>query len=202
MTNTRRYSQAVLALVPVAIITLSGCSTPAPVTIAAATGNPGLVGATIVVETQHTTTDVLSVSPAHRQVVLRGPKGTSLTCKAGPQVTNFSELQAGDRVKAVVANEFALFLVKNGPVPNAGAGIAVDEEGKGASPGGIVLETKDITARVKSYDSSYRLLTLEYADGQIKAFKLALHSTIGEVKRGDEVVVRIAEPMAVQLERH
>lgn len=190
-----------LALMPAVVITLSGCWTPPPANIASPTGNPGLVGAILVQETLNTTTEVLSVIPAQRKVVIRGPGGVSLTCKAGPQVANFNELQAGDKVKAIVADEFALFLVKKGPVPSAGAGIAVGEEGKGGLPSGIVLETKDVTARVKSYDSSYRLLSLEYSNGQTKDFKLALHSTIGEVKKGDEVVVRSAESMAVRLEK-
>jgi len=199
MTN-RKYPWAALALVPAAALTLSGCWTP-PTDIAAPTGNPSLVGATIVVETLKTTTEVQSVNASQRKVVLRRPNGTTVTCKAGPQVVNLNEIQAGDKVKAIVADEFAIFLVKNGPLPSAGAGIVVDEAGKGALPGGMVLETRDITARAITWDPSYRLLTLEYADGHTGTFKIPLHSMLLDVKKGDDVVVRSAESMAVRLEK-
>ena len=198
--KTKTYKLAMLALMPAAMLTLSGCWT-APTDISAPTGSPSLVGSTIVVETFKTHMMVQSINASKRQVVLRCKDGTSVACKAGPQVVNFDQIQVGDRVKATVANEFGIFLVKNGPLPSAGAGIVVDEAGKGALPGGIVLETKDITARVISYDRSYRLLTLEYADGHTKAFKIPLHSEMMKVQKGDDVVVRTAESMAVRIEK-
>ena len=87
-------------------------------------------------------------------------------------------------------DEYGIFLVKNGPLPSAGASILIDEAGTGAMPGGILLETRDITARVISYDPSYRLLSLEYADGHTKTFKIPLHSQMTKVQKGDDVVVR------------
>jgi len=198
--KTTTHKLAALALMPVALVALSGCWT-APTDISVPTGSPSLAGSTIVVETFKTHMMVQSMNASKRQVVLRREDGTTVTCKVGPQVANFDQIQVGDRVKATVADEYGIFVVKNGPLPSAGVGIVVDETGKGALPGGIVLETRDITARVISYDRSYRLLTLEYADGHTKAFKIPLHSPMMQVQKGDDVVVRTAESMAVRIEK-
>ena len=105
---------AALALMPAAVLALSGCWT-SPAVISAPTGSPSLVGATILVESFKSTMTVQSVNPSQRKVVLQRKDGTTVTCKVGPEVANFAQLQAGDRVKATVADEFGIFLVKNGP---------------------------------------------------------------------------------------
>jgi hypothetical protein len=199
MTN-RKHPWAMLALVSAAVITWSGCSTPPTITSAPA-NDPALAGSRVIVKTVTSKMAVTSIDASQRTVVLRRPNGTTFTCKAGPQVVNFNELQPGDVVEATIVDKSGIFLLKNGPVPSAGAGISVDEASPGTQPGRMVLATQDANARVTSYDRSYRLLVVEYADGQTRSIKLPLHTELESVKRGDDVVVRTAEPMAVRLEK-
>ena len=73
---------AALALMPAAVLALSGCWT-SPAVISAPTGSPSLVGATILVESFKSTMTVQSVNPSQRKVVLQRKDGTTVTCKVG-----------------------------------------------------------------------------------------------------------------------
>ena len=139
------------------------------------------------------------LAPSQRALNLRSSKGTTTSCKAAPQVVNFSQLQDGEKVKATVTDATALFLVKNGPPPNAGAGVTVAGQSEAGQPASVVLLTTDAQAKVTKVDRSYRLLTVVYADGTKKQFKVPLPDTLMNVQKGDEAVVRTTEPLAICL---
>ena len=65
----------------------------------------------------------------------------------------------------------------------------------------VVLETKDYRARIAQIDISYRLWTLEYSDGSRKDFKTPLGVSLEHVQKGDDVVVRATETLAIGLQR-
>jgi hypothetical protein len=196
--NTTTLKRIVLAFAPASMLALTGCWTP-PTQLASPSGNPSLAGAWAIVETAQYTATVNSVDASQRKVVLRRPDGTTSACKFGPDVVNFNQIQAGDKVKVKVADELAIFLVKNGPLPSAGTGVLVAGAPTGSMPAGLVVETTDSTARVIGVDRSYRLLTLEYADGKTKTVKVPLPNTLEHVNKGDDVVVRATERMVLEV---
>ena len=185
---------------PIAARTLAGCWTP-PQILNQPDGAPSLVGGMTFEETATTTATVQSIDADQRQLVLLRNDGSSVTYKAGPQVINFDQIKTGDKVKATVADAIAIFLVKNGPLPSAGQGVVVGRAAKGAMPGGVVLTTQDFSARVIRVDPSYRLLTLEFTDGKIKTFKIPLPFTLQNVRKGDDIVVRSTQTLAVHVEK-
>ena len=95
---TKTCKLAALALMPAAVLVLSGCWT-SPAVISAPTGSPSLVGATILVESFKSPIAVQSVNPSQRKVVLQRKDGTTVTCKVGPQVANFNQVRPGDGSK-------------------------------------------------------------------------------------------------------
>jgi hypothetical protein len=198
--KTTTLKRIVLAFAPAGILALTGCWTP-PSQLASPSGNPSLAGAWTVVETAKYTASVNSVEASQRKVVLLRPDGTTIACKFGPDVVNFNQIQAGDKVKVQVARELAIFLVKNGPLPSAGTGVLVAGSPTGSMPAGLVVETTDSTARVIGVDRSYRLLNLEYANGTTKAVKIPLPNTLKNVNKGDDVVVRATERMVLDVKR-
>jgi len=115
-------------------------------------------------------------------------------------VANFSQLQPGDKVKATITEAATIFLVKNGPPPSAGPGVAVSGLAGGGQLASVVLDTMDAQAKVNKVDPSYRLLTVEYANGSTKDFKVPLPANLENVRPGDEAVVRTTEPLVIRIE--
>ena len=122
---------------------------------------------------------VLFVDPDTRAVVLLNPADSArpLYYKAGPKVSNLGRIKAGDRVRATVAEELAVFVSKHG------------------APEAIKAD-----ARVLSVDPSYRLLTLQYPDGQRETFKVGLDVKLLQMEAGDDVMIRAVEMVALQVQ--
>ena len=186
-----------LLLLP-AILLLAGCWTN-PYTIEPATGSPAFKGGMVVVDSHSAVATVESVDAASRQIILKYTDGSSTTNIAGPEVINFDKIKAGDVVKGTVAEEIGIFLVKNGPLPATDTGVVIHGAAKGANPAGVMVTTIDMSARVIMADRSYRMLTLKYANGQVKTFKVPLPFTLEHVAVGDNVVMRATQTIALHL---
>jgi hypothetical protein len=192
--KTKTLQYVATTLLPAVLLGLAGCGT-APVNPLAIEQSPTLAGGTTVIETFSEKADVTSLVSSRRTLPLRSEAGNTITCKAAPQVANFDQIQVGARVEATITELTALFLAKNGPPPSAGPGVEVESQ-----TAGVVLQTTDSRAKATKVDRSYRLLTVEYANGSTKEFKVPLPHTLKNVQPGDEVVVRSTEPLAIRLE--
>ena len=84
---------------PLAALTLAGCLTP-PQILSQPDGAPSLVGGMTFEENATTTATVRSIDTNQRELVLLRNDGSTVTYKAGPQVINFDQIKAGDKVKA------------------------------------------------------------------------------------------------------
>ncbi len=196
-TNTLKL--AATLIVPTALLGLAGCKSP-PANPLTTQSSPSLAGGFPVVQTFTEKMVVTSVSPAQRTVALRSDEDKTVTCKAAPQVANFDQLQPGEKVKATFTDALSIFLVKNGSPPDAGAGVEVTGATEAGQPAKVRLATTDNRAKVDQLDRSYLMLKLEYGDGTKKEFKIPLPNTLENVQKGDEVVVRATEPLALCVE--
>ena len=190
---------AAILILPAGLLAVAGCKS-APPNPLAHHGSPTLAGGLPVVDTFTEKVAVTSIVPGDRKLALRTRKGNTINCKAAPQVTNFSQLQVGDNVQATITDAVAIFPLKAVQPPSAGPGVEVAGPAAG-QPGSVVLQTTDARARVTKIDRSYRLLTVEYANGGTKDFKVPVpRATLKKVQKGDEVMVRATEPLAIQIE--
>jgi len=189
---------APLLLLP-ALVLLSGCWTN-PYVIQPATGSPAFKGSFVVVDSRDAEANVTSVDATTRQIILKYADGSCTTNLAGPEVVNFDQIKTGDLVKAKIAEEIGIFIVKNGPPPTTDTSVLIQGAPKGANPAGVIVTTIDMTAHVIQADRSYRLLTLKYANGRVKTFKIPLPYTLEHVAAGDDVVMRATQTMALHLE--
>jgi hypothetical protein len=177
--------KTIITLLPViTALTLTGCWTP-PNANVQPKGEPRLIQSGIPVESQKKSATVESVDASQRVVNLKLADGTTTTCKVGPQVTDFGQLRSGDKVKVTLAEKLTVYVLKDGRLPVAG--------GKD--------ETIYSNAKVQSVDPSYRLLTLQYLNGQTEVFKVGLDAKVLEMQPGDDVVLHITEIKAVDIER-
>ncbi len=197
--KARPLKFAATALLPAALLALTGCGTTPPNPLAFQASST-LAGGITIAETHDTKAVVDSIILSQRMLALRGEDGVTVRCKAAPQVSNFEQLQIGERVKATITDAAAIFPVKNGPPPSVEAGVAVAGSIEGGRTANVVLHALDYRARVTSLDVSYRLLTLEYAVGTTKTFKTPLGVRVEHLQKGDEVVVRTTDPLAICVE--
>jgi hypothetical protein len=183
--RTKTLNRAtVTVLLPVVAVALSGCWT-APVANVQPKGEARLIQSAIPVESVKHGVAVQSINADQRVIVLNFSEGATATFKPGPQVANFYQIQAGDKVQATVAQELTIYVLKNGQVP-----------GTGGKPEAIKGD-----AKVLMVDPSYRLLTLQYPNGQAETFKVGLGVKLLEMEPGDAVVVRTMELIALRVEK-
>jgi hypothetical protein len=176
--NTKK--NAIVALLPVVTaLTLSGCWTP-PNANVQPKGEPRLIQGGIPVESVKEPATVESVDASQRIVTFKVADGSSTACKVGLQVKDFDKLQAGDQVKVTLAEELAVYILKNGRLAD---------------------ETIPFNAKVQSVDPSYRLLTLQYLDGKTETFKVGLDTKVLEMQPGDDVVVKTTEAKTIRIEK-
>jgi len=183
--KTKTWRRAAITLLfPIMPLTLAGCWTPPNANIQPK-GEPRLIQSGIAVESVKPHATVESVDASQRVINLKLSDGTAVSCKVSPQVKNFEQIRAGDIVKVTLAEELAVYVLKDGRLPVAGG----------------TDETIPFNAKVQSVDPSYRLLTLQYLDGKTETFKAGLNAKVLEMQPGDDVVVKIMEAKAVRIEK-
>jgi hypothetical protein len=160
------------------VMALSGCWT-APVATVHPNGEPRLIQGAIAVQSVQESAVVASMDGGAGTIVLRtqGRAQTS-TYKVGPQVSGLNDIKAGDVVRATVAEDLAVYVLRDGELPGQGP-IAVD-------------------ARVLAVDPSYRLLRLQYPDGRSETFKVPLGTRLEQMAAGDAVVIQPVAVLAVR----
>jgi hypothetical protein len=175
---------ALTLLLPFMALALSGCWTP-PNANVQPKGEARLIQDGIATESVKDPATVESVDASQGTVGLKLSDGASITCKAGPKVKHFDQLKVGDKVKATVAEELAVYVLSNGQVPGANG----------------AMETIHPSAKVQTVDAAYRLLELQYPDGHVEEVKVGLNTKMMEMSPGDGVVVRTGEVTAIKIEK-
>lgn len=158
---------------------------------------PGVV----VAETTTLRATVEAVDPATREVTLKGQTtGKIVTIKAGPEVKNFDQIHVGDVLTAKYLESVALVVRKAGDAPSASESRTVEVAPKGQKPAARIVETKEVTATVESIDYATRHVTLRGPDGNARTIKVDPSvKRLNEVKKGDQVVARYTEGLAISV---
>ena len=176
---------ASIAGLAVATLALAGCWT-APVASVQPKDEPRLIQGAIAVELLTSVAIVRSVDAAARSVVLFTPGDpAAVTYRVGREVRNLGAIKVGDAVQAAIAEELAVYVLRDGRLP---------------APGGVpqVITTD---ARVLFVDSSYRLLRLQFPNGRTETFKVNRHVRLDQMAVGDDVVVRPVEVVALRVRK-
>jgi hypothetical protein len=163
---------------------------------AAPADKPGVVVADVLV----VSAPVEAVDKAKRTVTIKGQGGRSVTLMMGPEVKNFDQIKVGDTVQAKYVDAIALFVRKSGEPPDAAEMQAVSVAPKGKKPMAMALDTVEVTAKVEKIDHKNRLITLKGPEGKSTTIKVDPRvKKLGEVKVGDEIVLRRTEAVAIEV---
>lgn len=158
---------------------------------------PGVV----VVDAASITATVEAIDYDKRTVALKGPRGNVVVLKVGSEVKNFKQIKAGDRVTTKYYESTAIFVRKPDEPPFAEKASAVQVAAPGHKPGAVAVETMEMRARVEEIDYKNRTVTLRGPQQKTATLKVDRDvKRFAEVKKGDEVVVRHIEAMAINVE--
>ncbi len=143
-----------------------------------------------------------AVDTDKRLVTVTGPRGNTVTLKVGPAVKNLDQVKPGDQIVVRHLESVALFVRKSGEPPAAAEAATVQVAPKGAKPGAMAVDTVEVTGKVEAINYQKRTVTLKGPEGKTKTIKVGPSvKRFNEVKKGDEVVLRYTEAMAISVQK-
>jgi len=155
----------------------------------------------LAIDTVTATDTVRAVDYKTRTVTLESPNGATETYHALPNMVNFDQIHIGDKVRATVTEALAVSVRKAGTPPNVGDTVAVALAPKGARPGMFVANTQEATSKIVDVNRATRTITLAELAGGPKTVKLGPDVNVSELKKGDDVVVRYTDALALYVEK-
>jgi len=193
-----------LVLLLAALLALTACTATSPPPPAAGAGAvayaEGVPGG-VMVNTVDISARVTAIDTANRKVTLLGPDGDKVTVKVGPEAVNFDQIRVGDLVNATVTEALVVYLDEEGASPPDGSAAMVALAPKGAQPAGLVAETTQVTATVKTIDPTNRTATLQFEDGSSQTFPVRNDIDLSRRKVGEKVVFQVTEMIAISVEK-
>ena len=165
---------------------------------AAAKAGPGVV----VAQTTSITAKVDAVDVDKRLVTVTGPRGRTVTLKVRPEVKNLDQVKPGDQLVVRYLESVALFVRKGGEPPAATEATAVQVAPKGKKPAAVAVDTVEVTGTVEAIDYAKRTVTLKGPEGKTRTIKVDPSvKRLKEVKKGDQVVLRYTEAVAISVRK-
>jgi Cu/Ag efflux protein CusF len=138
-----------------------------------------------------------------RMVTLKQANGETISMEVGPEATRFNEVKKGDQVKIDYLESVAVSVQDPHATVDSteGAGKVIVRN-KTKKPSGTAIETRVATATVVKIDAKKRQATLKGPDGKTFDIEIAPDVThLENVKKGDQVVVKYTQTLAVAVSK-
>jgi Cu/Ag efflux protein CusF len=132
-----------------------------------------------------------------RTVTLRSETGEEETFTAGPAVTRFDQLKAGDTIRATYSESLVVELRKSGA---GGVTAGVSGGRLKEVPGGYVGAVQQATVTVKAVDMNAPSITVATADGRTMTRKIADKKNLEGIKPGDLLDITFTQSLLVNAE--
>jgi Cu/Ag efflux protein CusF len=149
-----------------------------------------------VAETEAVVT-VTKVDPKARTVSFRGPKGGVATLSLPPESQNIDQVKPGQQYRMRYIESVAVEIRKGGK-PSAEASQQVKVAAKGAKPGGMVVNTRQVSGVIDAIDFTNRYVAIRGPGGNSVALKVADDVKLEALSAGDRIVVTYTEALAVE----
>jgi hypothetical protein len=134
-----------------------------------------------------------------RTVTVRGPDGRTVTLDVPKEAQNFDRVKPGASFKIRYVESVALTLQKGGQ-PSAAKAQAVKLSPKGGTPGGVVVNTAQISATVEAIDYTNRSVAVKGPRGNVLAFKVSDDvPNLDQVNVGDLITMQYTEALAIEM---
>lgn len=161
-------------------------------------GKPGIV----VTDALEMRAVVEAIDPAKRTLKLKDPQGRSFSLKADKTVKNFQNLKKGDRIRVDFIESIAVSVRRSDAPPNAVDTRLVSVAPKGAKPAILLAETVQMAAVVEAVDLKAYTLAIRERNGTRRTVTVDRgFKKLGEVRKGDDVILRMTEALAIRIEK-
>jgi hypothetical protein len=187
------------------VLTLSACSSAPPATGPITSGaayetQPGFGGQTIVNTVTRVDT-VVSIDTAHRTLELKHPDGRVTAYHCGPEIVNFNQIKVGDRVKATVLEEMAVFLKPGNATESLSNSAVVVRAPAGSVAGYKNVDTLNFTAKIMALNIWQGTVTLQLANGQNRTIHVSEAVNLADFNVGDDVSVQSIDSTSIAVEK-
>ena len=158
-------------------------------------------GAVVVGQTEAVVT-VVNLDRKARTATFQGPRGRLVTLKVPKEAQNFDQVKIGSTFKVKYVEAVAVALSRGGK-PSASVDRTVRLAPKGGTPGGVVVNTTQISATVQAIDYGSREVAVKGPKGNIVALKVADDvQGFADVNIGDQITLVYAEALAMEMLPH
>jgi Cu/Ag efflux protein CusF len=158
-------------------------------------GTPGRVSVDVI----KLTGTVKAVDLDKKTVTVEGSKGRVETIDA-KEARNLDQVKVGDKVTVTYTQALAVFVRKGDEPPSTSENQTVQLAPKGEKPGGVVARTVQLTGTIQSVDAKKRMVDVRVPAGDVRTFKVDPRvKNLGQVKKGDQVVLRYTESVALSV---
>ena len=158
-------------------------------------GTPGRVSVDVI----KLTGTVKAVDLEKKTVTVEGSGGRVETIDA-KDARNLEQVKVGDKVTVRYTQALAVFVTKGDEPPSTSEKQTVQLAPKGEKPGGVVARTIQLTGTVQSVDARKRMVDVRVPAGDVRTFKVDPRvKNLSQVKKGDQVVLRYTESVALSV---
>jgi hypothetical protein len=143
---------------------------------------------------------VRAVDQQARSVTVETPQGDLITVNVPPESQNLDQVYPGARFLVRYLQAVATFLSKAGGAPSAEEISTLKLAEKGDTPAAVLVNVRQIEARVDTANYQDRTVLLTGPDGE--QIKLSVDDQVKDfdgVNAGDKVVVRYTEALALRM---
>ena len=167
--------------------------------LAAPLAAPAQERAAVVVGQTEAVVKVVKIDRKARTVTFQGPRGNTQTLQVPKEAQNLDQVKVGSTFKMKYVEAVAVALQKGGKA-SATADRHVRLAPKGGNPGGIVVDTATVSAKVQAIDYANREVALKGPKGNVVALHVAdeVHG-FSDVKVGDTVSVAYTRGLALEM---
>jgi endonuclease YncB( thermonuclease family) len=154
---------------------------------------------TVIAEQTEAVITVVSIDQKKRTVTFRNAKGTVATVDVPPESQNLDRVKAGDRFRVKYVESVAVGIRKGGP-PVEAETKDVRLAPKGATPGGVIVQTQTRSVVVDAIDYGSRYVAARSAGGEVLALKVADGVPLEQLSAGDRISVTYTRALAMEME--
>jgi predicted RNA-binding protein len=153
----------------------------------------------VAVDTVKLTGTVKAIDLDKKTATIEGSGGRVVTVDA-KNARNLDQVKVGDKVTLTYTREVAVSVRKTDQPPSVSETQSVQLAPKGQKPGGVEVRTVEVTGNVESVDTKKHTLTLTGPAGNVRTFQVDPSvKNLGQVKKGDQVVLRYTESAALSV---
>ncbi len=149
------------------------------------------------------TSEVVGIEKNNRKLTLKKENGEIITITVVEAARNFNQLRIGDNISVTYYESLVVYLGEHGIQPEENTTVVATRTPKGYIPGGTIVGTVDVSAKVVGVNIDKRTLSLELPEGNVITTKVAEDvKKLEELKLGDTIHVRLTNALAVSVSRN